>query len=57
MDTVKPKRVKNIKKPIVEAPVFKIARGNFVISFGREERVAVAPIQTLHSQTHDPHNN
>jgi hypothetical protein len=57
LHTVKPKRVRKSKKPVVEAPVFKITRGNFVISFGKEAGMASVPIETPHTQTHASDSN
>ena len=47
----KPKRVRKPKKPVIDVPVFKITKGNFVISFGRDAGVASVPIETPHNQT------
>ena len=49
---LKTKRVRKPKKPVVDVPVFKITRGNFVISFGKEAAVVSDPIETPHTQTH-----
>ena len=57
MDSTKPRRVRKPKKPIVEVPVFKITRGNFVISFGREAAVVSDPIEMHQGQTHALHSN
>jgi hypothetical protein len=57
MDSTKPRRVRKTKKPIVEVPVFKITRGNFVISFGREAAVVSDPIEMHQGQTHALHSN
>jgi hypothetical protein len=49
---LKTKRVRKPKKPVVDVPVFKITRGNFLISFGKEAAVVSDPIETPHTQTH-----
>lgn len=49
---IKTKRVRKPKKPVVDVPVFKITRGNFVISFGKEAEVLSDPIETPHIQIH-----
>lgn len=43
---IKPKRARKVKKPVVEAPVFKIVKGDFWISFGREVAGVFAPLET-----------
>ena len=48
----KPKRVRKAKKPVVDVPVFKITRGNFVMSFGKDAGVVSLPIETPHTQNH-----